>query len=307
MQRILSGLISCTIAWAAATTQATAGETYLAIGMGLATDEVSASTTGVNHPTRCDSLLYADRASAPTDAACTDSTARQFFGDTFDLGGALSGSISLGYAWDRFRVEAEFLGSSHDGETRPGIPGVENTALQGKQSEWSADSPPFYRVSGFRKRQLLLNVYYDFGNNPVWTPYVGVGAGIARIKTNYVGSYLRRTAADGYVAAVGGDPAQPQEWQLAAAGSQSLLDTEVSDSTFGFQIAAGLERRLAERTSAFLTLRWARFDEISSDNAWTLVRSHAPFQSDGVTPFSTVQAVEDIGGLTATVGIRYGF
>ena len=96
------------------------------------------------------------------------------------------------------------------------------------------------------------------------TPYVGLGAGFAQVKSGYVGSYLRRTVADGYITAAGGDPAQPEEWQLAAAGSQSLLDTEVSGEAFGYQVVAGLERKLADRTYAFLSLRWADFNDISS-------------------------------------------
>lgn len=286
---------------------ALAGETYVSIGLGFATDEIGASTTGVNHPTRCDSLLYANPGNAPSDAACTDNTPRRFFGDSFELGGALAGSISLGYAWSRFRVEAEFLGGSHDGETRPGIADAGNPALQGKSSEWSPDSPPFYRVSNFRSRQLFFNLYYSFGEGAVWTPYIGVGAGFARIESDYTGYYLRRTAADGYVEAIGGDPMQPKDWQLAAAGTESRLDTEVSNETFGYRILAGLERRLGDNTHGFLTVRWSGFGSINATDTWTTLRSHAPVQADGVTPFTTEQVFDDIGGLTTTVGIRYGF
>lgn len=307
MRTTVPGVLLASLALISATGAAQAGETYVALGLGLATDEIGASTTGINHPTRCDSVLYADPANAASDAACTDNTARRFFGDSFDLGGALAGSIGLGYAWSRFRVEAEFLGASHDGETRPGLADAANPALQGKSSEWSADSPPFYRVSNFRTRQLFINLYYSFGEGAVWTPYVGVGAGIARINTDYTGYYLRSTVADGYVEAVGGNPMRPEDWQLAAAGSESRLDAEIRDQAFGYRVLAGLERRLGDSTYGFLTLRWSDFGGISTTDTWTIIRSHAPVQSDGVTPFTTEQALDDIGGLAATVGIRYGF
>ena len=307
MRTSVPGVLLSGLALIATAGTAPAGEAYVSIGLGLATDEIGASTTGVNHPTRCDSLLYANPDNAPSDAACTDATPRRFFGDSFDLGSALAGSIGLGYAWNRFRVEAEFLGSSHDGETRPGIADTGNSALQGKSSEWSPDSPPFYRVSDFRTRQLFINLYYSFGNGAVWTPYLGVGAGFARVESHYEGYYLRRTAADGYVEAVGGDPMQPEDWQLAAAGTESRLDTKVRDETFGYRVIAGLERRLGDRTYGFLTLRWSDFRGISATDTWTTLRSHAPVQADGVTLFTTEQVLDDIGGLTATVGIRYGF
>lgn len=306
MKRIAQGVLLTAIAGPLVSLPAEAGEPYIAVGVGLASDEVHGSTTGINHPTRCDSLLYANPAHAPRDAACTDNTARRFFGDDFDLGGGFSGMVSLGYAWERVRVEFEFSASSHDGESRPGI-AVDNPALQGKESEWSADSPPYYQVSNYKARQLSVSVYYSFPGASAWTPYVGVGAGFARVDTDYLGSYLRSTVADGYISAVGGDPMQPEDWQLAAAGSLSLLDTKLSGNAFGYQLTAGLERRLTDSTSAFLNLRWADFGDISGSHAWTTVRSHAPFQSDGVTPFTSVQALDDIGGLAATVGIRYGF
>ncbi len=286
---------------------APAGEAYVSVSVGLADDKVDASTIAVNHPTRCDSLLYANPANAPSDPACLDNTPRPLFADSFDLGGALAGAVSLGYSWNRLRIEAEFLGSSHEGETRPGIAGADNPALQGKSSEWSSDSPPHYRLSNFRSRQLFFNLYYSLAEGSQWTPYIGVGAGVTRVKAAYFGSYLRRTVADGYIEAVGGDPTRPEEWQLAAAGSESRLDTDVSDEAFGYQLLAGLERRLRDSTYAFLTLRWSDFGGISDNDTWTTIRSHAPFQADGVTPFTSEQAIGEIGGLTATVGIRYGF
>ena len=302
-----TGGLLATIAFALAPGTAPAGGAYVSVSLGIAGDKVDASTTAVNHPTRCDSLLYADSANVPSDPACMDNVPRPLFADTFDLGGAPAGAVSLGYAWNRFRIEAEILGSSHDGETRPGIAGADNPALQGKNSEWSSDSPPHYRLSNFRSRQLFFNLYYSLAEESLWTPYIGVGAGFTRIKADYFGSYLRRTVADGYIEAVGGDPTRPEEWQLAAAGSESRLDTDVSDEAFGYQLLAGVERRLRDSTYAFLTLRWSDFAGISDHDTWTTIRSHAPFQADGVTPFTSQQAIGEIGGLTATVGIRYGF
>ncbi len=283
------------------------GETYVSLGLGLAWDEIDASVSGINHPTRCDSLLYTNPADAPTDAACTDSTSRRFFNDAFDLGGGLAGSISLGYAWERFRLEAEFLGHSHDGDTRPGIAAAGNVALEDKSSEWSDDAPPYFRVSRFKSRQLFVNAYYAFENGSAWTPVVGLGAGIARIDSVFEGAFLRRTLADGYVAVVGGDPAQPEDWQIAAAGSLSRFDMELSDEIFGYRIAVGVERELTDSAQAFFLLRWSGFDDMSNSALWSTVRSHAPVQADGVTPFTSEQAFESIGGLTTTVGIRYSF
>ena len=280
---------------------------YASLGLEVASEQIGASTSGVNHPTRCDRLLYSDPSAAPTDAACTDDTVRQILGGVFDLGEAFSGSASLGYAWERVRFEAEFLSRAHPGATVVLITARDNPALQGKASEWSPDNPPHHRVSDFRARQLFLNLIYEFGTDWAWTPFVGVGAGVADVRTAYTASFQRRTLADGYVAAAGGHPDQPEEWQLAAAGSLSQLDAEVSGEVFGYQIIVGAERALGERVSAFLTVRWTGVDDVSDDGVWTTIRSHRPVQADGVTPFTGRQALDDIGGFAATVGLRYEF
>ena len=284
-----------------------AAEPYASIGVGFAAERVDASASGINHPTRCDRLLYSDPLTAPTDATCTDNSVRHISNGSFKLGEALVGSASFGIAWHRARIEAEFLGRTHGGDTVLLSTRSDNPALEGKASEWSSDNPPYHRISDFRAQQLFLNVYYDFVLNSVWTPYIGAGVGLARVRTNYTVSFQRRTLADGYVAAAGGNPDQPEEWQLAAAGTLSLLDTKLGDETFGYQIVAGMERALSDRVSTFLTVRWAWFDDINDKDVWDSIRSHRPVQADGITPFKTDQALNGVGGFAATVGVRYSF
>ena len=48
-------------------------------------------------------------------------------------------------------------------------------------------------------------------------------------------------------------------------------------------------------------------DDASDEDVWDTIRSHRPVQADGVTPFTGIQDLRDIGGFAATVGIRYEF
>ena len=105
----------------------------------------------------------------------------------------------------------------------------------------------------------------------------------------------------------GGDPAQPVEWQLAAAGTQSTLNARLKDEVFGYQVLGGLERALGERASAFVMARWTGFNKVKGSDVWTVVRSHAPVQADGSTPFTTEQTIDDVGGWAVTAGLRYAF
>ncbi len=279
---------------------------YAAFAVGAGGEKAQAGVYGVNHPTRCDRLLYANPTSAPTDAACRDTAAQYLIDDSFNLGVGFVGTASLGYAWDSLRAEVEFLSRSHGGDTVPGLPG-DNAALLTKQSEWSPQSPPHYRLSEFSANQLFVNVHYVFDLDSEWSPFVGAGVGFARVKARLMGSYLRRTLAQGYVEGAGGDPAQPAEWQLAAAGTESRLDARLKDEVFGYQVLGGLERTLGERTSAFVMARWTGFDKVAKDQVWTVIRSHAPVQADGSTPFQTEQTIDDLGGWAVTAGLRYAF
>lgn len=280
---------------------------YVSLAIGHGGEEVSVGTAGVNHPTRCDALLYPNRQDVPSDAACSDNTRRQVFSGSFDLGGALVGAASAGYAWGNWRVEFEYLHRAHGRQTVPAIATAGNQALLSKESEWSVHSPPHYGVSGFKVRQSFVNAHYTFAPASSWSPYVGLGVGLANVAANYRGSYLRRTVAEGYVAAAGGDPDQPAEWQLAAAGTISSLDADVDHRTLGYQVFAGVDRALSERAALFAMGRWSGFAELDSNDLWTTIRSHAPVQADGATPYRTDQTFDEIGGFAATVGMRYGF
>ena len=283
------------------------GRPYVAVAFGFAAEEVNADSTGVNHPTRCDRLLYAAGASVPDDAACSDNSPRRMFGDAFDLDGAFAGMANAGYAWDRIRIEAEFVSRGHGGATVPALAAAGNAALSGKTSEWNPNSLPFLRLSNFRASHAFVNLHYAFDLGAAWTPTLGVGLGLASVNATYEASFLRRTLADGYVTAVGGDPAQPEDWQVAAAGSASVLEHEMEGNVFGYQIIAGLERALSDDTDLFLSARWSAFDALEEDGLWTTVRSHAPMQADGVTPFTTRQSLDDIGGVAVFAGIRHAF
>ena len=282
--------------------EALGGGPYVGFGIGYGGGELSAATTGVNHPTRCDRLLYANPQNAPSGGACADNVSRQFFAGSFGLGAGLVGSASVGYAWGKFRVEAEFLSRAHPGESLPAL-AVDNEALLGKQSEWSAHMPPRYQITDFKAHQLFANAFYALTENPNLAPYVGVGVGYARISTDYSGAYVRSTIGEGYAAG----SARPEEWQLAAAGTISALDAEIGGQTIGYQVFAGVDHALTKQATLYVMARWSQYGELTSDDVWTTVRSHAPVQADGVTPFRTDQTLEDISGYAVTVGLRHSF
>lgn len=283
--------------------EALGGGPYVGFGIGFGGGELSATTAGVNHPTRCDRLLYANPQSAPTGGDCADATSRQMFAGSFGLGRGFVGQASVGYGWGKFRAEAEFLSRSHPGESLPAIASVDNAALLSKQGEWSAHMPPRYTVAGFDVNQLFVNAFYTLSESQNAAPYVGLGVGYARVTADYSARYVRRTIGEGYVA----NPAAASEWQRAAAGTVSALDVEVGEQTVGYQVFAGIDHALTKQATLFVMARWSQFGTLESNDVWTSVRSHAPVQADGETLFRTDNTLDDISGYAVTVGLRHNF
>ena len=292
---------------------------YVGAELGLA-DALSSDSflSGISHPTRCDTLLYADPSHAPQDAGCTTRQARTIYTTDFDPGLGFAGAVSAGYALEAGpRVELEYLYRNQGGDasTLPAARGNETT--QTKANEWLRS--PSARIDNFHSHQVFLNAYYDFVNASRWTPYLGAGIGWSRTSTRYSNQFLRRTVSAGYLDAfrstlsadhlahfrqVGLDP---DEVARAAAGTSSSLSGRLTDDLFGFQLLAGLDYALGERTSIGLKVRWARFEDMIDGAVWDVVRNHAPVLADGKTPYKVRIKTDTIQYWAVTFGLKYHF
>ena len=262
--------------------------------VGLEVGRANASTltsvvTGVNHPTRCDRLLYPASTSPPaSDEACRASTPTAILRNAFNPGGGVVSGLLFGYRADRVRVEVEYLTRSQ-GPATAAVGATTDVALQGKDTEWSDDQPPREWIRDYTAHQIFANAYYDFPNESPWTPYVGGGLGVAITTLNYANQFIRKP--DVEYLRIDFEPDWPDAAKRAAAGTLSALDTTVRQEAFGFQVLAGADYALTEHTSVGVTGRWAQFGHITDEATWDLIRSHAPVQADGVTPFDTHAAI----------------
>ena len=265
---------------------------YAGMELGFANaEDVGSVLSAVNHPTRCDSLVGGD----PSGPGCADTTPETLTANSFDLGTGFLGGVSIGYVLDRFRIEFEYLNRSQGGDSLPWRFG--GNVIGGKLPEVSEIDPPSEHVSDFSAHQFFINAYYDFLNSSRWTPYVGAGVGWARTSLDYQARFLRKTVAQGY----------PADKPQAAAGTLSLLDTELTDTLFGFQFLGGLDYALTEKVSIGMKARWASFQDLEGDTVWTLIRSHKPVRADGTTPFDSKLTFSDIQYWALTFGLKYAF
>lgn len=272
---------------------------YVGVELGFANPSDLTSTLSlVNHPTRCDRLLYSDASPIPdtiaNSEACMANTLQQTRPNSYDLDMGFLGGLSLGYTLDRFRVEFEYMNRSHGGDSSMFQGAGGNQALRSKDSEWNSTDPPSERISDFIAHQFFVNAYYDVLNDSRWTPYLGGGFGWARTSMRYNNRFVRKPKGE-YLGIE------------AAAGTLSYWDTRISETIFGFQFMGGLDYALTERVSIGVKGRWAKFGDISHGGVWNLIRSHRPVQADGTTPFTSRLTLDDIEYWAMTLGLKYHF
>ena len=154
-------------------------------------------------------------------------------------------------------------------------------------------------------QETTAKTYWDFENDSSWTPWVGVGAGLARTHIRYRASLVRKTLAQGFQDVA--PPLTVADRPAAAAGSLSLFDSEFRDEVFGYQVLAGIDHALGDRTSFTIKARWARFADLTGSAVWTLIRSHEPVQADGTTPFGSDLEFDGLGYVGVSAGLRYRF
>ena len=279
---------------------------YAGLQLGIANSSaVKSFLSGVNHPTRCDVLLYPVSVSPPAnDPACLDNTLGVLQSNEFDPAAGLASGLMVGYMKGSLRFEVEYL-HRYMGDDASPFTGTTDVELQGKTSEWNTDQPPHERIADYTAHQVFVNAYYDFLNDSSWTPYAGVGVGWAATNLSYYAQFIRKPEAK-YLQ-IEFDPDWPEAAKRAAAGTASIIDTTARKNLFGFQALAGIDYALSQRTSVGAAFRLARFDDIDHDATWNLIRSHAPVQADGVMPAARDLEFAGIGYQAVTVNLKYRF
>lgn len=283
---------------------------YYSTSVGVASGaSTAARVTGLNHPTRCDRLLYADPNDAPTDPECQSAESGLGFVFTFEPETGLGGNAVVGYALGALALELEAAQRHQIVHEAPlTLSAGAGAAITGKDTEWSTGLPPWGDLSEFRGRQLFVNAHYRLANSSRFTPYLGVGGGLARTDYRFYLGLLRKSVAEGYLEVFGGSRQNPEaspEWQRRAAGSLSQLDAKVSDTGIGFQVLGGIEVGYSERVLFDLRARWVRVPEVDIDQQWLTIRSHAPVHSDGTTPFVSQLNFSELGYIGITAGVLF--
>lgn len=263
----------------------------------------TSSQTFLNHPTRCDALLYPDGMRPPPDPACDAREATTALTNSFDIGAGFGFGSTVGVTFGALRFELDFrLRGGHERDTRAIKVSDGEDALAAKSAEWTA--VPTETLSDFRADEGFLNLYYDFENRTRWTPYAGAGAGLARVEAHYAASFVHKPERE-YLA-IPFVPDWPEAAKRAAAGTVNQLNAAMSGWVPGFHVIAGLDMELGEAVLG-LKVRWARFGELTTTTEYDLIRSHPPVQADGVTPFAVDIALGGLGYREVALILKHYF
>ena len=141
----------------AASTQSERQGFYAGLQLGIVNaTPVSSSLGSINHPTRCDVLLYPSAVSPPLHDPAYLHTVPTVASNEFDHGRGLASGFMVGYATGGVRLEVEYLHRYLGDDTSP-IGDTTSAVLQSKRSEWSTDQPPHEWIGDYAAHQIFAN------------------------------------------------------------------------------------------------------------------------------------------------------
>ena len=232
--------------------------------------------------------------------------------NAFQRGSGFLAGVAAGYGFGRdgrLRVEAEyyFREAVYD-ETSP-IEGRSGVAVAKLDGEVVVAED---RLGSVTSHNLFANVYHDFWDGGRVTPYVGAGGGVAFTRIDYGLLWVRNSDPDAITSVEPHFPPDRSDdlrvLQTNLASTTSSLQTGLADVLGGYQLLAGLDVTLGNRTTLGVKGRWAQFGEFGDSPVLDRLRSHAPSNRlDGSRPVTGGVTTGDTGLLAFTANLKYRF
>ncbi len=222
----------------------------------------------------------------------------------FDGGRGFSAEAEIGYRFSpRFRVAAIYGYNTtdfHQTVSSTDASGVDfdkigNELSIGEESLGTASSNELYAV-----------VYRDWPNRSQWTPFAGVGVGLARVRKDF--SWVWARSADPDDILTGRDQPNADEILRNLSGTVSAGRWALKDTMAGFLVLAGASRPLTDTVSLAFKIQWKRFDTFDSGAyGGGLLRSHPPnLRLDGSEPVINWTRTDDTDRYSIMLTVRFG-
>ncbi len=214
--------------------------------------------------TKCDKIINPEEKEVGDD--CLAPPPLSDWWNEVDRGVGILAGVTLGYRWGNLRPEGEYLYRITTYDDRSNT-GVGDAVLVGKvdQELQVADGG----VDDVLSHNFFANLYYDFTSDSRFTPYLGVGVGVAQVSLDYFSRWQRN-----------GDPEAiktfvDRELRDKLAGTTSIAMAKLSDRLPGYQVLGGVDYQVSDPFTMGLKFRWADFGEFSEHGReWDQLRSH---------------------------------
>lgn len=160
------------------------------------------------------------------------------------------------------------------------------------------------RLGSVAGHNLFGNFYIDFTNRGRFTPYVGIGVGVAFTEVGYGAFGLLNN--DPARIASAADLPNADEVQRNLAGTVVRERANLKDTVRGYQLLFGVDYALNESMSFGVKGRWVRFDTFSGSGTWDRLRSHASaLRLDGSEPVTYEIKLDNLELLGVSLELKY--
>ncbi len=315
----LGGLV-----WLLGHGQALAGDGWymgMDVGAALGMDRgLDVDGTDNDYSTQCDTFINpmgvevsmgeCDAAPAPA------SLLNEFDGG----GGGVLAGLQAGYRWRNFRIEGEYFyrGATYDQADEVFVRGQDQISRTKLNQELAAIEGA---VDDVFSHNFFANLYYDFRSKSRWTPYLGVGVGVARVSMDYFTRWTRSSNPDdistfcadgaplGCSASLTGNAVDATN---ELAGTTTIGRGNFSDVLLGVQAIAGVDYQMIEPVTVGLKVRWAGFSEFEDGEEYDALRSHdSTNSSDPADPRSARVrygiSTDDLSFWGVSLNMKYQF
>ena len=271
---------------------------YIEMGLGMnAAPPLVAHGSDNDWSTKCDLII--NPLGLETGGECDSAPPSTSWINAFGRGNGFGAGMAIGYDWGAVRLELEYLYRSTAYDDRSDTDIFDDVTLDKREQEIEQ---AYGEIDDLRTHGAFVNLYYDFGlSTSLWTPYAGVGIGGERATLDYRSVWKRNDDPERIATFM--DPLL----RARVAGTTTVGNARVSDSSLGYQLLAGVDYRLGERAMLGVKLRWVDFEAFESgETLWSQLRSHESSVGRGEDIHYRV-ATDDNGFWGLGVGLKYLF
>ena len=271
---------------------------YLGMDLGLAiAPSLHIAGSSNDWATKCDIFLNPNRTEVAN--ACDVQPPPSAWRDDIDGGVGILSGFTLGYRLGNFRGEGEYFYRTTTHDDRSGTRIGDDATLLGKLDQEIDVAEG--GVDDVTSHNAFANLYYDIPTTSKFTPYIGIGVGIARVTLDYFSRWKRNHNAAAI--ATFADPILRER----LAGTTSIGSSKLTDTMLGYQALAGIDYQVSAQVSLGVKIRWTDFDAFSAKDEWDQLRSHDSTIRPGGDRIWYSAKTDDMQFFGASLNLKYHF